>query len=285
MAQPGQRHLSEQGSKLFRIRKTVLKMLAKRGYNVSGKSVDMTTDEFMDLFGDNPSREEMTILVEHSEAQEDQMFVFFPEDEKVGVKPIRTYGDRMREQGVSKCIIVVRGGMTPFARSATQELCSQRNVQVEDFKDAELMVDITEHVLVPEHIVLTPEAKAELLKRYKLIDTQLPRIQMTDPVARYYGLQRGQVVKIIRPSETAGRCARVQTLRVQGVLMFAVIMFSFGWLLAIACASSDYLYMRVNAAHTTAAKRLASFVCIVALQHSQHYHSSSTTHNVVVIAS
>ena len=66
-------------------------------------------------------------------------------------------------------------------------------------------MDITEHELVPEHQVLTDAAKAQLLARYKLTEAQLPRLQKDDPVARYFGLTRGQVVKIIRPSETAGR--------------------------------------------------------------------------------
>lgn len=93
--------------------------------------------------------------------------------------------------------------MTPSAKQSLTDMAPK--YILEQFLESELLINITEHELVPEHIVLTPDEKEELLTRYKLKENQLMRIQAGDPVARYFGLKRGQVVKIIRPSETAGR--------------------------------------------------------------------------------
>ena len=36
------------------------------------------------------------------------MFVFFPEEEKVGVKTIKTYAERMRNEGVNRAVMVTQ---------------------------------------------------------------------------------------------------------------------------------------------------------------------------------
>ena len=131
------------------------------------------------------------------------MFVFFPDEPKIGIKTVKNYCQRMQEENITRAIIVVQKGMTPSAKQALVDMAPK--YILEQFLESELLINITEHELVPTHILLTPEEKSELLSRYKLKESQLMRIQASDPVARYFGLKRGQVVKIIRPSETAGR--------------------------------------------------------------------------------
>ncbi|CAH1776048.1 unnamed protein product, partial [Owenia fusiformis] len=194
--------------KLWRIRKTIMQLCHDRGYLVTQDELDQTLDQFKQQFGDKPSerrpaRSDLIVLVAHNDDPTDQMFVFFPEEPKVGIKAIKTYCQRMQEESITKAIIIVQNGMTPSAKQSLTDMAPK--YILEQFLEAELLINITEHHLVPEHVIMTPEEKKELLERYKLKESQLPRIQQGDPVARYFGLKRGQVVRIVRPSETAGK--------------------------------------------------------------------------------
>jgi len=194
--------------RLWRIRKTIMQMCHDRGYLVTQDELDQTIEQFIEQFGDRPSegrpsRGDISVLVAHNDDPTDQMFVFFPEEEKVGIKTIKQYCTRMQEENISRAIIVVQLGMTPSAKQALVDMAPK--YQLEQFLESELLVNITEHDLVPEHLVLTPAEKAELLARYKLKDHQLPRMQVGDTIARYYGLKKGEVIKIIRASPTSGR--------------------------------------------------------------------------------
>ena len=70
----------------------------------------------------------------------------------------------MRSEGnnVNRSIIVIQDKITPFAKQSLSEM--QPKIMIEVFREAELLVNITKHVLVPEHRVLSTEEKLTLLK-------------------------------------------------------------------------------------------------------------------------
>lgn len=70
-------------------------------------------------------------------------------------------------------------------------------------KKKKTLENITNHVLVPNHIVLSDKEKKDLLTKYDIEANQLPKILTTDPVSLSIEAKAGQVLKIIRESHTA----------------------------------------------------------------------------------
>ena len=181
-------------SQLWRIRRTCAQMLRDRNYLVSSDDLDMKIEEFSEKFADvgiSGIRDRMSFTCGKKDDPTDMITVFYPEEAKVGVKVLKEYCLKMDSEKIRRGLVVAQQGLTPFAKQTLQELSDK--YLLEQFQEEELLVNITEHVLVPKHIVLNSEEKTALLARYKLKDSQLPRIQITDPVARYYGMGKGQV--------------------------------------------------------------------------------------------
>ncbi len=65
-------------------------------------------------------------------------------------------------------------------------------------------IQITSHLIVPKHEILTPDETKNLLDTYKISINQLPRIAEDDVVIKEIGANAGDVIKITRFSHTAG---------------------------------------------------------------------------------
>lgn len=105
----------------------------------------------------------MGTLVSKREDITDQIMAFFSTDKKIGVTQIREIFEKMESASVTRAIVVVQEDITAYAKKILKESAPRNNV--EQFQEEELLVNITEHVLVPKHEVLSESEKENLLKR------------------------------------------------------------------------------------------------------------------------
>lgn len=216
-------------------------MLTKRGYvcpenewtstfpkfkaHLTAKLADKSsTAQINEENGESPAAQSKLRLLEFSAVNEttgERIHVFFGEDKKLATQdllrhvrynsqfnetnPRHTQQQRMQDLSppANHALLITGSNPGGVLKNAIMSLRPAHHIEV--FTYSELLVDITEHEYVPEHTVLTEEEKQALLKRYTVNEAQLPRMTIDDPISRYFGLTYGQVVKIIRKSNAAGR--------------------------------------------------------------------------------
>ena len=66
-------------------------------------------------------------------------------------------------------------------------------------------IDVKKHALVPKHQKLSDKEKEELLQKYNITASELPRIKKSDPMIAGLGTKLGDIIKIVRNSPTAGK--------------------------------------------------------------------------------
>nr|AAM66962.1 putative DNA-directed RNA polymerase 23kD subunit [Arabidopsis thaliana] len=199
---------SEESHRYYLARRNGLQILRDRGYEVSDEDINLSLHDFRTVYGERPDVDRLRISALHRSDSTKKVKIVFFGTSMVKVNAIRSVvADILSQETITGLILVLQNHVTNQALKAI-ELFS---FKVEIFQITDLLVNITKHSLKPQHQVLNDEEKTTLLKKFSIEEKQLPRISKKDAIVRYYGLEKGQVVKVnyrgeLTESHVAFRC-------------------------------------------------------------------------------
>ncbi|KAH0795425.1 putative DNA-directed RNA polymerases II 24 kDa polypeptide [Histomonas meleagridis] len=188
---------------IYRIRKTVIEMLADRGYDVG----DMLEEDF-DTFKMSNSiplqdkqLDAFTINCTHNVNRDERVQARF-DRLYISSRGIKEIVLKLESEKINHCIFVAE---EVRLSAKNLEIISKLSKKIEFFTQQEMLINITHHNLVPKHEPLSQEEKEELLRCYHINENQLPMISKDDAICKYFGVERGTVMRITRRSNTSGR--------------------------------------------------------------------------------
>ncbi|KAL0379822.1 UNVERIFIED_CONTAM: DNA-directed RNA polymerase V subunitC [Sesamum angustifolium] len=182
---------SVESRRYYLARRTLMEMLRDRGYVVANMEVELSRSlaDFREVFGHKPEAERLRIIACRASDRRGR------KRNIVGI-----LSQIVNKETLDRVILILQSKMNVHA----QKVLDEYPVKVETFPITGLLFNITKHFLATKHEILTPEDKETLLKKHSIEDKQLPRMLENDAIAKYYGLEKGQVVKVTRSSAVAG---------------------------------------------------------------------------------
>jgi DNA-directed RNA polymerase subunit H (RpoH/RPB5) len=182
------------------IKKTIIKIFTNRGFiNVENKEKYMGK-----LISDENDDMEYVIQLDNNknyntEIPNKKIYIKIFDYKISSINKSSPIGEFISKYDKDYKFIVVQD-----INSRSEDIVESYQTPVEIFKFNKLQSDITEHDLVPQHIVLTKEEGDKVLESYRARKRDMPLIRSTDAVAKYYNMKPDEIVKIIRPSPVTG---------------------------------------------------------------------------------
>ena len=187
--------------KLSNSRKIVLNMVSKRGFNVD-KYNNFTFDEIDVLFNssNNKLSNELAPLDIKLDNNGNSLYIKYVLNLKNRptniINFIQEFRDTQMGEGDTLILITLDKILSETLDEFLDSLYEDFKVFAQVFYIDKLMYDVTEHVLVPKHIIINEEEKSKLLDNLSINNfNQLPIILKNDPVAMYCGAKKNEVMK------------------------------------------------------------------------------------------
>jgi DNA-directed RNA polymerase I, II, and III subunit RPABC1 len=114
---------------------------------------------------------------------------------KFNVDRIQEYISMIKKMDIWHCLIVYKDSATPIAKKVVED---SKEIIIELFNEDELQYNITKHFLVPLHELLYKKKTKECEAFKKKYSDKFPIILKTDPIARFYFYDKGDIIRITR---------------------------------------------------------------------------------------
>lgn len=115
---------------------------------------------------------------------------------KVSVEEIRQFANSLQKEQITHGIIIMLNPPSPPVQAFLLSTNEDNTTRIEVFSSDELSCNKTKHVLTGKHIKLSQADAKIIKKRYGA--AKLPQIKINDPIAKYYGAQKGDIFFIKR---------------------------------------------------------------------------------------
>jgi DNA-directed RNA polymerase subunit H len=143
-------------------------------------------------------KDKVSYLVKTRRDRQKAIIWCIPEGGTVGILITNRMHKAMKEAKVEKGIIITSGRYTHAAK------LNAKKKEIELVPRTFPSFDIFKHELVPKQEILTPKERKQLLIQYRIEPYQLPQIKTSDPTVKAIGAKRGDILRVIRKSTTAG---------------------------------------------------------------------------------